>query len=262
MRIVKKSIILYILALVAFLEALYFLKEDNLTAGIIMAGLTVLCCIAGNIIQTQTLKNEMLIAMKKNFEEEKAQLRETIQKQEKEIDVLQDSLAEHMLKSTQIREKGGPAADEKEEWLNLVTEAENAAEKYRPFAEILGVRIQVTASEERIIVKAAKNNIRKIFGNIIENSLKYMHSEGVIVITLSHIENQTLIVIKDNGRGCGKEKTEKIFEKFYQGEEGQSGSGMGLFVVKELVEQKDGTIYAKSEKGKGMAIYIELPETE
>lgn len=37
---------------------------------------------------------------------------------------------------------------------------------------------------------------------------------------------------------------------------------MGLFVVKELVEQKDGTIYAKSEKGKGMAIYIELPETE
>ena len=83
MRIVKKSIILYILALVAFLEALYFLKEDNLTAGIIMAGLTVLCCIAGNIIQTQTLKNEMLIAMKKNFEEEKAQLRETIQKQEK-----------------------------------------------------------------------------------------------------------------------------------------------------------------------------------
>ena len=119
-----------------------------------------------------------------------------------------------MLKSIQIREKGGPAADEKEEWLNLVTEAENAAEKYRPFAEILGVRIQVTASEERIIVKAAKNNIRKIFGNIIENSLKYMHSEGVIVITLSHIENQTLIVIKDNGRGCGKEKTEKISDKF------------------------------------------------
>lgn len=264
MKIGKRSMVLYTLAGAAFAGAVYLLIAVNIAAGLAAVCLSVLCVICGSVAQIGWQRNEIFLAVRKNFEKEKEDLRKTIQKQEKEIEVLQDSLAENMIQSingTAGKEDTELFVKEEEQLINLTEEAVLAAEKYQPFAEILGIRIQVSAMEEAIIVRVSRSNIRKIFANILENSLKYMGCGGVIVITLSKIENQIFMVIKDNGKGCPKEETGKLFDRFYQGSEESSGSGMGLSVVKEIVEQYAGTIYAKSEPGKGMAIYIQLPGT-
>ncbi len=85
-----------------------------------------------------------------------------------------------------------------------------------------------------------------------------MNRQGVIAITLSEFDDSLFLVIKDNGLGISSEETIRIFDKFYQGQNSISGMGIGLAQVKEIVEFYHGSVYAKSESGKGMAIYINL----
>ena len=86
-----------------------------------------------------------------------------------------------------------------------------------------------------------------------------MHRRGSLVITISNIGDDLFIVLKDNGEGLSSNETTRIFELNYQGSNRVSGNGLGLTQAKAIVEYYGGTIYAKSERGKGMGVYIQLP---
>jgi signal transduction histidine kinase len=87
-----------------------------------------------------------------------------------------------------------------------------------------------------------------------------MGRSGTIYITVSYVrENEILLVFKDDGLGMESEECAHIFDRHYQGGNGTSGSGMGLFLAKSSVTAHGGSISAKSEPGKGMGIYITLP---
>ncbi len=100
-----------------------------------------------------------------------------------------------------------------------------------------------------------------MFRNIIDNSIKYMQTEGSLVITISAIEDDIFIVLKDTGKGLDESETKHIFELNYQGSNRISGNGLGLTQAKAIVEHYGGTIYARSPAGSGMGIYIQLPTT-
>ena len=86
-----------------------------------------------------------------------------------------------------------------------------------------------------------------------------MHRNGNLVITVSNIGDDLFIVLKDNGEGLPSSETAHIFELNYQGSNRVSGNGLGLTQAKAIVEYYGGTIYAKSNSGNGMGIYIQLP---
>lgn len=140
--------------------------------------------------------------------------------------------------------------------INLVSEV---IKEFENDALSAGIQIQLSSASSFLYVKAAPTRIKVLFRNIIDNSIKYMQQAGILVITISNIGSDIFIVLKDNGQGLSKQETDHVFELNYQGSNRISGNGLGLAQSKAIVEYYGGTIYAKSSKNLGMAIYIQLP---
>jgi signal transduction histidine kinase len=113
------------------------------------------------------------------------------------------------------------------------------------------------------IIKSSSSMLFMILKNLIQNGLKFNHSE-VPTVEISYHKNRTHheIIVSDNGIGIGKEYHEKVFEMFkrLQKRNDYEGSGIGLAIVKLSVEKLDGTIALESEDGKGSRFVIAIPQ--
>ena len=108
-----------------------------------------------------------------------------------------------------------------------------------------------------------KDAIKQVLQNLIDNACKYSGDSKKIEIKVVQVDSGITINVKDYGIGIGKEEKDKIFSQFYRaGDEltqNVKGSGIGLTIVKQIVEAHQGTIKLKSEPGKGSNFQIELP---
>ncbi len=100
-----------------------------------------------------------------------------------------------------------------------------------------------------------------IWINLIGNAVKYTHDGGRIAIRASVKNKETVISVSDNGIGMKGEVMKRIFDKFYQGDNShsESGNGLGLSLVKRIMELCDGRIKVESEHGKGTEFTVFLP---
>lgn len=126
-----------------------------------------------------------------------------------------------------------------------------------------GTAALIANKEESFIVEADREKLKRVVVNIIQNSLKYMkkdHKE--IQVYLFSKPNEVVVEIKDNGIGISKEDIPFIFNSFYRTDTSRNsstgGSGLGLSIVKKIIEEHGGTIWAESELGKGTSIYFKL----
>ncbi|MCH5324371.1 MAG: HAMP domain-containing histidine kinase [Eubacterium sp.] len=104
--------------------------------------------------------------------------------------------------------------------------------------------------------------LKQVWLNVIGNAIKYTDEDGEITVTLSkEPDNEVKIAVCDNGIGMDKETAARIFEKFYRGDSSRtsSGNGLGLPMVKRIIELCRGTIKVISEPGRGTEFYIFLP---
>lgn len=112
-------------------------------------------------------------------------------------------------------------------------------------------------------IKADPKRIRQVILNLLGNAIKFTGSTGEILITLNKLENNFQLSVQDSGIGIPKEEISKIFETFYQvkGKDraAYEGSGLGLPIVKKIVEAHHGSIEVKSELGKGSKFIVFLP---
>ncbi len=148
--------------------------------------------------------------------------------------------------------------DEKEP-VNIIKLCEKAKEELHVDAMEANLHITISSANSILLVHADPNRLKCIFRNIIDNSIKYMKRTGSLVITFSSVGDGVFIALKDTGAGLSEEETRHIFEMNYQGSNRVSGNGLGLAQVRCIVEYYGGSVYAKSTKGKGMGIYIQLP---
>lgn len=149
--------------------------------------------------------------------------------------------------------------EQKNETIDIIQIARDTVQELKGFAEKVHLEIRISAPDDKILVRADASRLRIMFRNIIDNSIKYMNRAGILVITISNLGDDIFIVLKDNGYGLSEKETEHIFELNYQGSNRISGNGLGLTQAKAIVEYYGGTIYAKSNVGKGMGIYVQLP---
>lgn len=117
-------------------------------------------------------------------------------------------------------------------------------------------------SEERIIGKVDKITFHQVIQNLIDNSIKYTH-QGWIKVEVKKENKKIHIKISDSGQGMPKEALSSVFDKFvrsFNKEHHIKGSGLGLFIVKNIVEAHHGRVFAESEgEGKGSTFTVELP---
>jgi two-component system phosphate regulon sensor histidine kinase PhoR len=113
------------------------------------------------------------------------------------------------------------------------------------------------------LVLADPDSMNQVFGNLVENALKYGKAGGRIRIGARLIENQVVFQVQDFGPGIASEHLDRIFERFYRVDKARSrdsgGTGLGLAIVKHIVLAHGGRIWAESELGAGAAFYFALP---
>lgn len=107
-----------------------------------------------------------------------------------------------------------------------------------------------------------ENYLDLIVNNLLSNAFKYTEVGESIMVKLYKEDNNLVLQVADTGIGIPEEKQEKIFERFYQVENGCEGSGIGLSLVQRLVELHHGRIVLQSEVGKGSTFFIYLPQDE
>ncbi|HVW25673.1 MAG TPA: hybrid sensor histidine kinase/response regulator [Polyangiaceae bacterium] len=109
--------------------------------------------------------------------------------------------------------------------------------------------------------------LAQVFGNLLANAAKFTPPGGEIDVSVERTANAVRVAVKDNGRGIARDQLERIFEPFVQAEGPRDalrgGLGLGLAIVRNLVERHRGTIQAQSDgKGHGSAFVVELPTIE
>jgi two-component system CheB/CheR fusion protein len=121
-----------------------------------------------------------------------------------------------------------------------------------------------TEAEEKIIA-CNPDSIERIMLNLLSNAVKFTREGGSIFVNICDKDDAILISVKDSGIGIPKEKLDIIFERFRQVDRsltrGHEGSGIGLSLVKSLVEMHKGSISVQSDEGKGSEFVIQLPVT-
>jgi CheY-like chemotaxis protein/anti-sigma regulatory factor (Ser/Thr protein kinase) len=122
----------------------------------------------------------------------------------------------------------------------------------------------VELPDELISIEGDKTRLIQVIGNILHNAAKFTDSGGRIVLKVARESRQALISVKDTGIGISAELMPRVFELFTrvhtQTETGRSGLGIGLALVRRLVEMHDGTVTARSDgPGQGTEFIVRLP---
>ena len=130
--------------------------------------------------------------------------------------------------------------------------------------ETTGIRFTYTGNvPDDVLVIADVEQMKRVVNNIISNSVKYNDKEnGEISLTLLDDGDFVRVEIRDNGQGISKEDLPNIFNRFYRADASRTsrkgGSGIGLSIVKKIIEDHGGRVWARSEAGKGTTIIFSL----
>ncbi len=114
-------------------------------------------------------------------------------------------------------------------------------------------KLTIDVDLEEVFIKSDKSLLEIVWNNLISNAIKYTQQGGAISVGLKKESGKTFVSISDNGCGMSEEILEHCFEKFYQGDSShsQEGNGLGLALVKQVVNMLGGEIKAESILGKG-----------
>jgi len=151
----------------------------------------------------------------------------------------------------------------------------NIVDTFNDYAIERDIKLTFNTLKKRLFVSFDPDKIEKIINNLLSNAFKYTEEKGSITVNLSLIfdsesddfaegavEKQFIeISIKDTGKGISNNNIEKIFMRFFQSDEADqnSGAGIGLALVKELVHLHKGKIFVNSKPGKGTKFTIRIP---
>tara|TARA_B110000046_G_scaffold36400_1_gene39801 strand:+ start:147 stop:986 length:840 start_codon:yes stop_codon:yes gene_type:complete len=121
--------------------------------------------------------------------------------------------------------------------------------------------------QKPIWVKADKDRIQQVLSNLIVNSIKYGRNKGTTELSIENlIMNKVLIRVTDNGEGINNDEIPRLFERFYRvdksGSREQGGSGLGLSIVKHILDAHNEKIYVESQIGIGSEFSFTLEKAE
>jgi two-component system sensor histidine kinase/response regulator len=129
-------------------------------------------------------------------------------------------------------------------------------------AQSKNISIKTNFSEIKQIVNADALAMRRVFQNLLDNALKFTPPGGEISLTVSPTNGSVCVEIEDNGPGMSPEEQTRIFHRFGQGRAGRRfspGTGLGLFLCKQIVDAHKGEIKCLSKEGQGTKFLVTLP---
>ncbi len=136
-------------------------------------------------------------------------------------------------------------------------------ENLSPLAQNKSIKLSCNIPQN-IYIEADINMFKTILRNLITNSIKFTNENGEIEVKIGEIEKKIKIIVSDNGVGMSQDFAEKLFteqiSKTEEGTKGEKGTGLGLTIIKELVQKHKELIWAESEIGKGSRFIFTMPK--
>ncbi len=148
--------------------------------------------------------------------------------------------------------------DLEEETIPLKPVVDEIIQELKPYSSAGKIEF-INNVDEKLVLNVDKQRLKIVLQNILSNSIKYADFEKPdpqVVIECIRQKGKTIIRISDNGIGIKKERIDKIFNMYYRGTTKSQGSGLGLFIVKEMIQRMKGQITVKSKSEKGTTFEI------
>jgi hypothetical protein len=151
--------------------------------------------------------------------------------------------------------------------LDLIPLVEDTINSVRPAAEARGIVIETFLDPAAGLVSGDYDRLQQVLWNLLQNAIKFTPSGGRVSLTLGRADDQLQLVISDNGKGISPEFLPHVFERFRQADSSTTrvygGLGLGLSIVRHLVELHGGTVWAASPgEGLGATFTVRLPLAE
>lgn len=134
-------------------------------------------------------------------------------------------------------------------------------EEYEDEITQLGIEFSIKSNCDEATINIDKSKIRRVFGNIISNSIKHMDKKDKkIEIIFKDIGHHILVSISDNGNGVNDNELDKIFKALYTSDKSRKVAGLGLSICKSAIEGHSGDIWAENNEFGGLTINFTLPK--
>jgi signal transduction histidine kinase len=150
--------------------------------------------------------------------------------------------------------------------LDLLPILEESVRAVKPIAAKKNLAIQLTTQPDLARVVGDKSGLQQVFINLINNAAKFSPENSTIEINLQNEEDGVLVAISDHGLGIPPEALPHLFERFYRARNVTiaeiPGSGIGLYIVKNIVEELGGSITVESETNQGTRFFVRLKRSE
>jgi signal transduction histidine kinase/DNA-binding response OmpR family regulator/streptogramin lyase len=173
-------------------------------------------------------------------------------------------LIDQLLELTQLENASIPLKAKQE---NLVSLLRGLLYSFESLAKQKNITLSFNSQNEKLICWVDRDKLEKIINNLLSNAFKFTPSNGVISVSVNSAINKdeefAEVKLSDTGIGIPEEKLERIFDRFFQVDDSTrknfSGSGIGLALVKELIDLHKWEISVDSELGKGTEFYLKIP---
>lgn len=145
--------------------------------------------------------------------------------------------------------------------INIFSMVEEILHSLRHLPDFGRINFEVKI-DHKLELKADKVLVLSVFQNLIHNAINYCnHQSPWVKIKVDKESEGIALEVADNGDGIPESISEKVFDMFYRGHPDSSGSGLGLFIVKNALEKMDGDVRFESEVGKGTTFFVKIPDT-
>ena len=148
------------------------------------------------------------------------------------------------------------------EKLNIIKVLKEISEDMRPIIEGKNLNLIVNIPNDLPYVFGDKYRLEQVFENLLINAIKFTN-DGSIKINAKKEEEKIVIVVEDSGIGIDKSDLKRVFTKFYQVNTNNDrlieGTGLGLYICKEIIKRHNGIISAESKSNKGSKFIVKIP---
>jgi len=170
------------------------------------------------------------------------------------LEVVDDVLEYSRLRSLRVLETRAP--------VDMGLTCLKTVESLRPLADAKNIQLSVHVPSESVIVTGDPESFDRLFLNLVGNAVKYARPNGSVTAIVRRTKTRVLIEVADDGIGIPAADRDKVFDEFHRARNARSqepGSGMGLAIVKRIVEMHSGSIELESEVGQGTRFTVAFP---
>jgi len=189
--------------------------------------------------------------------EDEAAARDFLSRADAEVDRLVQ-IVEELLELSRIESGELPMSRERVEMASVLADA---VERLRPQVEKQGLSLTVDIAADLPPIIGDAERLARVVVNLLHNAVKFTPSGGSVHVWAGLVESAVVVKVIDTGVGIAPEDLPRIFERFYKSDRARAsgGTGLGLAVVKHIVEAHGGTVSAESEQGRGSTFSFSIP---